>query len=131
MSIATRPSRLSQQSAGRCAAPLRYSVVVPVFNEAENISAFCAQAVDILPPGYELLVCFDREDDNTLPALASIAETRKPSRIRLVHNRLGPGVRYAIEAGMRSADAPVVVVTMVDMSDDWRSVPEMLERAER
>jgi len=125
-STAASTSRTSE----RRATELRYSVVVPVFNEAENIAAFCQQAVELLPPGYELLVCYDMPEDNTLPALDRIPESRKPSRIRLIHNRLGRGVRYAIEAGMRAAEAPVVVVTMVDMSDDWCSVPAMLQRAE-
>jgi len=108
----------------------RYSVVVPVFNEAENIGAFCRAAVSELPPGYELLVCYDFPEDNTLPALAALSAEVKPERLRLVHNTLGKGVRYAIEAGMRAAEAPVALVTMVDLSDDYRAAEEMIARAE-
>jgi glycosyltransferase involved in cell wall biosynthesis len=104
---------------------------VPVFNEAENIALFCAKARRELPPGYELLVCYDFEEDSTLPALVRISPAEKPERIRLVRNRLGRGVRYAIEAGMRAAAAPVVVVTMADLSDDFAPVAEMVARAER
>lgn len=108
----------------------RYSVVVPVFNEAENIGPFCRAVREAFPPGYELLVCYDMEEDRTLPALAALPEEEKPAEIRLVHNTLGPGVRYAIEAGMRAARSPVVIVTMVDLSDDYRIVGEMVARAE-
>ena len=86
---------------------LRYSVVVPVFNEAGNIGEFCRRARQQLPPGYELLVCYDQPEDDTLPALAALPADQKPEHIRLVHNTLGPGVRYAIEAGMKAAEAPV------------------------
>ncbi|MBV8200343.1 MAG: glycosyltransferase [Acidobacteria bacterium] len=110
--------------------PLRYSVVVPVWNEAANIAGFCRAAVAALPAGYELLVCYDLPEDDTLPALAALPQAAKPARLRLVHNVLGPGVRYAIEAGMRAAAAPVVLVTMVDLSDDYRIVGEMVARAE-
>ena len=110
--------------------PLRYSVVVPVFHEAENIGPFCKAVRGAFPPGYELLVCYDVEDDSTLPALAALAPDEKPAEVRLVHNTLGRGVRYAIEAGMRAARAPVVIVTMVDLSDDYRIVEEMVARAE-
>ena len=110
--------------------PLRYSVVVPVFNEAENIGPFCRAVREAFPPGYELLVCYDTEEDRTLPALADLPEEEKPAEIRLVHNTLGPGVRYAIEAGMRAARSPVILVTMVDLSDDYRIVEEMVSRAE-
>jgi hypothetical protein len=40
-------------------------------------------------------------------------------------------VRYAIEVGMRAARAPVVVVSMADLSDDFSKLPEMVARAAR
>lgn len=107
--------------------PPTYSVVVPVFNEKDNIAAYCRQALADLPPGYELLVCYDFEGDNTIPAFKAIPENEKPANSRLVHNTLGRGVRYAIEAGMRAAIAPVVVVSMVDLSDDLQKVGTMVE----
>jgi dolichol-phosphate mannosyltransferase len=110
--------------------PPRYSVVVPVYNEAENIGSFCRAVVAALPADYELLVCYDIPEDTTLPALAALPAAAQPARVRLIHNRLGEGARYAIEAGMRAAAAPVVLVTMVDLSDDYRIVDEMVARAE-
>jgi dolichol-phosphate mannosyltransferase len=108
---------------------MRYSIVLPVFNEAENIGPFCQKAKAELPADFELLVCYDRDDDTTLPALAALPDSDRPD-IRLVKNNLGPGVRYAIEAGMRAARAPVVVVMMADLSDDFPKVREMVERVE-
>ena len=108
----------------------RYSVVVPVYHEAETIGPFCRAVRDAFPPGYELLVCYDVADDRTLPALAALPATDKPPVVRLVHNTLGRGVRWAIEAGLRAARGPVVIVTMVDLSDDYRLVAEMVARAE-
>jgi hypothetical protein len=54
----------------------------------------------------------------------------KPEQVRYVLNTLGKGVRYAIDAGMRAATAPVVVVMMADVSDDFAKVGEMVERVE-
>lgn len=112
------------------AAPPRYSVVVPVFNEGANIGDFCRKARAKLPPDYELLICYDFDGDDTLPALAALPEADKPPTIRPVRNDLGRGVRYAIDAGMRAAAAPVVVVMMADLSDDFGKVGEMVRRAE-
>lgn len=111
-------------------APLRYSVVLPVFNEGPNIGDFCRKATAELPAGYELLVCYDFEADDTLPALAALPAEDKPPLTRLVRNDLGRGVRYAIEAGMRSAAAPVVVVMMADLSDDFSKVEKMVSQIE-
>jgi len=107
----------------------RYSLVVPVFNEGENIAAFC-RALQQAPPGHELLICHDFPGDDTLPALDRLPAAEKPASLRPVLNTLGPGVRYAIEAGMRAAAAPVVVVSMADVSDDFSKLGEMVARAE-
>jgi glycosyltransferase involved in cell wall biosynthesis len=102
---------------------------VPVYNEADNIAAFC-KAIAQIPPGYEVLICHDFPDDNTLAALDRLPQQQKPPSIRFVLNTLAPGVRYAIEAGFREAAAPVVVVTMADVSDDYSCVEEMVSRVE-
>src|SRR5262249_3836812 len=108
----------------------RYSVVVPVYNEADNIGPLCRRLRAELPPGHEVLICYDMDSDTTLPSLAALPPQDKPERLRLVKNDLGPGVRYAIEAGMRAADAPVVVVMMADLSDELGRVEEMVRRVE-
>lgn len=110
---------------------LRYSIVLPVFNEADNIAPFCRKVRGELPPDHELLVCYDMDSDTTLPALAALDPADRPEQIRLIKNELGPGVRYAIEAGMRAATAPVVLVMMADLSDDFRRVEAMLQLVEQ
>ena len=90
MSSDERHTSLSTASAPL--AELAYSVVVPVYNEAENIVLFCRKAVAELPPGFELLVCYDFDADATLPALAAMPPGEKPAAVRLVPNDLGPGV---------------------------------------
>lgn len=109
----------------------RYSVVVPVYNEAANIGSFCQRARRELPPGGEFLFVYDFEGDDTVPAVQALREEDKPESTRLVLNELGRGVRYAIEAGMKAATAPVVVVMMADLSDDFSRVDEMVRLVER
>jgi len=107
----------------------RYALVVPVYNEGENMATFC-RALKAAPAGYELLICHDRPDDDTLAALDRLPEADRPALVRPILNTLGPGVRYAIEAGMREARAPVVVVSMADVSDDVSRIGEMVSRVE-
>jgi dolichol-phosphate mannosyltransferase len=105
--------------------------VVPVFNEGANIEGWCRGAREALPEGGEVLVVYDFDEDDTLPALALLPPHTKPAGLRTVRNDLGRGVRYAIEAGMRAASGPVVVVSMADLSDDLPRLSEMVGRAER
>jgi hypothetical protein len=97
-----------------------------VYNEGGNIAAFC-RALKKAPPGYELLICYDFEGDDTLPALARLPPEEQPAVLRPVLNTLGRGARYAIEAGMR---APVVVVSMADVSDDLSRLEPMVAGVE-
>jgi hypothetical protein len=102
---------------------------VPVYNEGPNIAGFC-RALKKAPPGYELLICYDFEGDDTLPALARLPASEQPASLRPVLNTLGRGARYAIEAGMRAASAPVVVVSMADVSDDLSRLEPMIAGVE-
>jgi hypothetical protein len=102
-----------------------------VFNEGANIGTYCRAARDQLGDDYELVIAYDFDEDDTLPALAALPASARPRVVRTVRNDLGKGVRYAIEAGMRAARAPVVVVSMADLSDDFSKLPQMVERAAR
>ncbi len=106
----------------------RYSVVVPVYNEGVNIGRFCEQA-SRLPSGGEFLFVYDFEQDDTLAALAGLGPQEKPAVVRTVKNRES-GVRGAIVTGMAESLAPVIVVMMADLSDDFPKVDEMIRRAE-
>jgi len=122
----------SEMTAPQTATPaLRFSLVVPVYNEGANIGAYCRAAREQLAGDYELIIAYDFDGDDTLPALAALPESAKPRIVRTVKNDLGKGVRYAIEAGMRAARAQVVVVSMADLSDDFSKLPEMVDRVSR
>ena len=108
----------------------RYSVVVPVYNEGANIGRFFDRAIETLPADGEILVVYDFDGDDTLPAIAALPPERIPAGMRSVKNDLGRGVRFAIEAGMRAARAPVVVVMMADLSDDFPKVETMIRQVE-
>ena len=110
--------------------PPRFSVVVPVYNEAANIAPLLRAFGTTLPSDCEILVCYDFEGDTTLPAIQAVPAEERPERLRLVRNSLGTGVRHAIEAGMKAACAPVVVVAMADLADDLARVEEMVTLAE-
>lgn len=108
----------------------RYSVVIPVFNEGANIARFCDQAKRHLPDGGEFLFVYDFDDDDTLPALASLHADERPATVRNVRNQAS-GVRDAIVTGMKKAAAPVILVMMADLSDDFPKAHEMIARTEQ
>ena len=112
------------------AAALRCSVVVPVYNEGANIASLFREARRFWRDDYELLIVYDFPEDNTIAAIEALPAMERIGNLRLIHNTLGRGVRFAIEAGMKQSAAPVVVVMMADLSDDFTNLHEMVALAE-
>jgi dolichol-phosphate mannosyltransferase len=100
------------------------SVVIPVYNEGDNIQICVRRLTEgLAATPHELLVCYDFDEDSTLPALAAMPD--KPATVRLVRNSLGKGVANALIAGFAAARGDVVVTSMADLSDPPSVIPLM------
>ena len=99
------------------------SIVVPVYNEADNILPLLEAVRSLLVSPHETLVVYDFDEDSTLPPARRFGE-QYPA-LRLVKNTIGPGALNAIKTGMGSSKGDVVVVTMADLSDDLSQVETM------
>ncbi len=102
------------------------SIVVPVYNEGANIGRFLAGLRDHVRTPNEILIVYDFDEDDTLPAMRAM--DRPPATLRLVKNTLGRGVVNALRVGLREARGRAVVVSMADCSDDPRHVDPMAAR---
>jgi len=99
------------------------SLVVPVYNEADNIQPFLADVEAHVREPHEILIVYDFAEDTTLPAIAALWPPCP--NVRLVHNTLGKGVLPALQAGFQASRGDVVVVMMADRSDEPRDVAAM------
>jgi glycosyltransferase involved in cell wall biosynthesis len=100
-------------------------LVMPVYNEGPNIGRALAELYEHAPIAKRVLVVYDFDEDNTVPVVRELAP-RYPGA-ELVKNTIGRGVLNAIRAGIASATAEVVVITMADLSDDVAVIPRMVE----
>jgi len=100
------------------------SIVVPVFNEADNIVPFLRDVEREVAEPHEILIVYDFPEDSTLPAVAAMAPPCPA--VRLVHNTLGRGVLNALKAGFQASRGDVVVVMMADRSDEPRDVAALV-----
>ncbi len=99
------------------------SLVVPVYNEAENVPLFLRDLEAALAEPHETLIVYDFPEDNTLPAIAAM-QPPCPN-LRLVQNTLGRGVLNAMKAGFQASQGDVIVVMMADRSDEPKDVAAM------
>jgi dolichol-phosphate mannosyltransferase len=107
----------------------RVSIVIPVFNEGQHITAALNLVLEAVTLPMELLVVFDSADDTTVPFLHELATTEL--RLRPLLNTYGSGPANAIHFGFDAATAPVVVVTMADGCDDPMQIDTLARLVER
>jgi glycosyltransferase involved in cell wall biosynthesis len=102
------------------------SVVVPVYNEHDNI-ATCLRGLWRALQGveHEILVVYDFDADTTLGAIRAMNDA--PATLRLVKNDIGKGAANAIRAGFAAARGDVVVTTMADLSDPPEKILELAD----
>jgi glycosyltransferase involved in cell wall biosynthesis len=108
------------------------SVVIPVYNEADNVEDLHRELTAALEPmarPYEILVVDDGSTDATLERLLAI-EARDP-RLRVLRLRRNFGQTAAFSAGFDHAGGDVVVTSDGDLQNDPRDIPRVVERLEQ
>ncbi len=104
------------------------SVVIPVYNEAENILPLLERlgsALQDWPGGVEILFVDDGSTDSTLQLLKQAQEG--DFRIRIAHFRRNLGQTAAMAAGFRIARGRAVVTLDGDLQNDPAEIPRVVE----
>lgn len=92
-------------------------IVIPVYNEGENISKVLDSLIDGVKARFRVLICYDFEEDNTLEALRNYPRSGELS-VELVKNA-GTGPHAAVMSGLNAAVSDAVLVMPAD--DDYNS----------
>ena len=126
-SPAPSPSRPSQA----CELPAhRLSVVVPMYNEAENATAMIdavQQALADYPQPWELVLVDDGSTDGTATALRRHGRAVGP-HVRVIELARNFRQTAAMQAGIDAARGDVIVTMDGDLQNDPRDIPRMVAR---
>jgi dolichol-phosphate mannosyltransferase len=113
------------------ALPADVSIVVPTFNEADNIHELLSRISAAIPPGTRAEVVF--ADDSTDHTCAVIEEAAAYSPVPVVlHHRPVPegGLGGAVVEGIARASAPWIVVIDADLQHPPELIPDLIARGE-
>ncbi|MCI5159713.1 MAG: glycosyltransferase family 2 protein [Candidatus Electrothrix sp. AUS1_2] len=106
------------------AAPL-LSVIVPCYNEAENVEELARRLAETLQGiSWEVIFVDDDSPDKTSRRVADMA-FQNP-RVRLIHRIGRRGLSSACVEGMLSSSAPYLAVMDADLQHDETLLPDML-----
>src|SRR5580658_8694827 len=107
-------------------APLELTVVVPTFNERENVVILLARLEQTLASiEWEAIYVDDNSPDGTSDVVREIA--RRDHRVRVIERIGRRGLSSACIEGMMASAAPYIAVIDADLQHDETVLPQMLE----
>jgi glycosyltransferase involved in cell wall biosynthesis len=109
--------------------PPALSVVVPAYNEEENLGPLTAALIETLRAlgqRYEVVFVDDGSQDGTPAVLATLAAEHP--EIRIVRLRANAGQTAALDAGFKRARGDVVITLDADLQNDPRDIPTLLAK---
>ncbi len=114
------------------ATPLQFSIVIPVYNEAENIEPMVREiqaAFDGRPEAYEVIFVDDASSDDSPAVLQRL--TLETGVVRSLRHRRNFGQSAAVATGFRAARGAWVGTLDGDGQNDPADLPHMLDEARR
>ncbi len=106
------------------------SVVVPVFNEAENIAPVYRELAAVADGHrdyrYEFVFVDDGSSDGTIDVLLEVS--RGDDRVVVIQLRRNFGQTAAMQAGLDFAEGDLVVTIDGDLQNDPAEIPRMIEK---
>ena len=103
------------------------AIVVPVYNEGEAVEPILRSMLAEVHTPHEIVVVYDFDEDTTVPVIARLAAD--VPNLRGLRNDLGRGVLNAMRAGIAATNAPYVLISMADGSDEPGVVDSMMALA--
>jgi dolichol-phosphate mannosyltransferase len=102
------------------------AVVVPVFNERDNIPPLLAEIAAALRGNvdYEVIYVDDDSSDDSLAVLQ--AEKSRHPELRIIHHVTRSGQSTAVWNGVRAANAPWIATLDGDGQNDPADIPKLL-----
>ncbi len=111
--------------------PVDLSVVIPVYNEAENLEALCREFIETLGAWgrpFEVLLVDDGSQDGSFEILKRL-QAAEP-RLRVIQFRRNFGQTAAFAAGFAYARGRLIATADGDLQNDPRDLPAMVDRLE-
>lgn len=126
MTSRSTPTGAASAGAPPAALPPELTVVVPSFNERDNVPEL-ARRLDTVLAGiaWEMIVVDDDSPDGTSVVVKDLA--RRDPRIRCIRRVGRRGLAGACIEGMLASSAPVVAVMDADLQHDETILPAMLD----
>lgn len=106
---------------------MELSIVIPVYNEEENVEPLIREITGVLQPlgkSYEIIAVDDGSRDDTFAVLGEIHRAEK--RLKVVRLKRNFGQTAAMAAGLAHAKGDIVIMMDGDGQNDPADIPALL-----
>lgn len=105
------------------------SIVIPLYNEEENIQELCRRLIDVLESMGERYEVLFVDDGSTDGSYARLLEIKKINEfIKIVKFRRNFGQTAAIHAGFDYAHGEIIATLDADLQNDPLDIPDMIKK---
>ncbi len=104
---------------------IKYSIVVPAFNEQDNVAPLHAEikeVMDTLKEPYEIIFVDDGSRDQTFDRLKDL------SPVKVIRFRKNFGQTAALDAGFKAAQGEIFIAMDGDRQNDPADIPNLLKK---
>lgn len=106
-------------------ADIKLSIVLPTYNERENVVLLLSELEKVLHVPFEAIVVDDDSPDKTWQAVETFAESR--DNVKLLRRINERGLTSALNAGLKTARGELLMWMDVDLSMPPAKIPELLQ----
>ena len=85
----------------------KISIILPVYNEKESLLIMVRLLNSSLKINSEIIIVHDNQTDNSIES-AKILQ-KEFNNVQIIHNKIGPGVRNAIETGISNSSNEIII----------------------
>ena len=108
---------------------IKYSVVIPVFNEAENLEVLYARLTKVmhsLDGPYEIIFIDDGSTDGSFQILSDLHQ--KDNNVKVILFTRNFGQHPAVIAGLDFAQGELVITIDADLENPPEEIPKLLDK---
>lgn len=107
----------------------KFCVIIPVYNEEENISILHKELISVLKQyEYELIYVNDGSTDSTYFEIKKALESLIPPYAKIINLSNNLGQSFAFKAGLDNARFSIIIFMDGDLQNDPRDIPGLLDK---
>lgn len=104
---------------------MKFSIVVPIFNEQDNIKVLINEIKNKLTQfndEYEIIIVDDGSTDSTV----KILEKEVNNKLVLLKNKINFGQSYSLKKGIENSKSDIIVTIDGDLQNNPKDIPRMI-----